>query len=150
MYFSQLLLFRIRPGRYRADSLVSPPPGFPRNSRIFGYSSDIFNMPPDQDLGERSDTLSSPRVSPVPWLGNPAHVDSFSTAPGLLCAPSSETRTGEFEFIHTCHNNGDLKRSPLLMFKKKYAPVVGNQLICIKQCYNKSNTAVIETRVQSI
>ena len=60
--------------RYRADSLVSPPPGFPRNSRMFVYGPSLEVITPSStDLGERSDTLSSPRVSPLPWLGQNQH-----------------------------------------------------------------------------
>ena len=84
--------------RYRADSLVSPPPGFPRNSRMFVYGPSLEVITPSStDLGERSDTLSSPRVSPLPWLGQHQHSGAVhGSVPELVITSPS----GEYSHIH--------------------------------------------------
>ena len=91
--------------RYRADSLVSPPPGFPRNSRMFVYGPSLEVITPSStDLGERSDTLSSPRVSPLPWLGQNQHGGAVhGSVPELvITSPSGKSIIYITVYIFAC------------------------------------------------
>ncbi len=56
---------------------------------VYGPSLEVLTTA-STDLGERSDTLSSPRVSPLPWLGHQSETVHGSVPELVITSPSGK------------------------------------------------------------
>lgn len=65
---------------------------------MFGNSHQVeVHTPTSLDLAERNDTLASPRVSPVPWLGQGGAANSV---PELVVTSAKDPLLGIHFILH--------------------------------------------------